>query len=186
MLQDDRGDTNAGLLARAQDAVQWGLVHRAYARYYAQAFAHEFTLPSLQFESLQSPREYNFSTDRIFCEISADDVDKMLDTVLLVDLVAMVRELFTSRDGFISFYSPDLKEWGLSSTWDHNQVGALLLVYVEHISGESWGSSNQEYDLMESAQCNGYFEEWLSDSNPTEFARLWRVADYLRARAARG
>lgn len=85
----------------------------------------------LKFESLQSPREYNFTTDRIFCHVPLKTVRAMFKASAAEDhkrLCARIAERFTSYDGFHSFYRTELNAW-LSKPvrdWDHNEVATLL------------------------------------------------------------
>jgi len=85
-------------------------------------------LPSMRFESLSSPKEYNFTTDRIFIELNDEDICTMVyvyDHDILSDTV---KKHFTSRSGFISFYDSDIREWSnnVLGDWDCNQLGTLL------------------------------------------------------------
>jgi hypothetical protein len=116
--------------------VDYSATYLEVAREYCEAFnsvASErigFEL-GLTFEEMQSPREYNFSTDRIFATIplasvrrlfaeSRDDGHEFLKRQIEQDC--------TSRDGFASFYSADLAQWVAKPlrTWDHNELGILL------------------------------------------------------------
>src|SRR5574343_543281 len=129
MFSDDNGNENNGLSRRIYDACNFRDVHTAYAKEYAARFAGEFELPSLTFKELVSPREYNFTTDRIFCTIENADIEKMRDETTPLSLEAKARDMFTSCDGFISFYDPDYKTWGDITEWDHNQLACLLSAY---------------------------------------------------------
>ena len=53
-------------------------VAQKYVEYFNKYVTEEFGLDlELTFESLQSPREYNFETDRIFCFISPEKVQEL-------------------------------------------------------------------------------------------------------------
>lgn len=182
VFSDDNGNARDSILYAAQDATDWRKVHQNYADEYAAAFAAEFNLP-LQFESIKSPREYNFSTDVIYCTISTENAAWLFDTCDKTLLHKIARETFTSRGGFISFYDPDFTEWGDILTWDHNQVGALIRAHVaeQNPDFDSWA----EFYLMESAQCNGAFDNWIFESNPAKINRLADINSYLNTRAGR-
>ena len=48
----------------------------------------------------------------------------------LAKLKERIKERFSSRDGFMSFYSSDLGDWPKElKDWDHNQLSTLLEVY---------------------------------------------------------
>lgn len=182
IFSDDNGEKRDIIFYAAQEAADWRMVQNQYAAEYAAAFAAEFNMP-LQFESMKSPRECNFSTDVIYCTISADDATWLFDTCDKTLLAKIARETFTSRDGFASFYDPDFTTWGDILTWDHNQLGALIRAQVgeQNPDFDSWA----EFELMESAQCNGRLESWIFGSNTEKLERLSRVNDYLNTRECR-
>ena len=182
IFRDDSGDENAELSYRAWDSMQWGNVRNGYAKEYAANFAHEFGIKSLPFESMQSPREYNFSTDRIFCNIDYAELCGIVKTFDLKAFAAFVRDRFTSRDGFISFYAADLSEWGKVESWDHNQCGTALEFYAIQESGGEYDHW-QEYAIMEDSLCNGFLSELLWQ-NCHDMPRLYRVFEYLAKRSA--
>lgn len=185
-FSDDSGTPNAGLLSHAWDVVNWRTVHEAYAKNYCESFAREFQISSLTFEELNSPREYNFTTDRIFALIHLEDVRAILAKVDPEKLTEKVRECFTSRDGFSSFYSANLEEWGDVATWDHNQIDTLLQTFADqetrnHEEFDQWA----EFELMEDTRGNGNIDNWIFGSNPEKLNRLDRIGRYLRERGER-
>jgi hypothetical protein len=181
-FSDSNGNENPGLTSRAFDCVNWRAVHVEYSKAYAEAFAEEFEIQGLQFESLQSPREYNFTTDRIFVNIPAEEIERIYTETPRATLESVAAEWFTSRSGFSSFYSPNVDDWGDLSTWDHNQLGALIAAYVLHRRG---GEPFDEYSLCEDFRCNGYLSNWLFSDCQPELHRIARVGDYLRQREER-
>ena len=182
IFSDDSGTARPALVCKARDAADWRMVQTKYAAEYATTFAHEFKLP-LQFESMKSPREYNFSTDIIYCTINDEDAARLFDTCDKTLLDKIARETFTSRSGFISFYSPDFKEWGGVPTWDHNQLGTLIRAHVadQNPDFDAWA----EFSLMEDAQCNGAIDNWIFESNPEKLNRLANINSYLNKREGR-
>lgn len=185
MFSDDSGNPNDGLVSRAFDLVQWQSVHAAYAAHYAAAFCEEFEITGAAFESMTSPREYNFETDRIFITLPESEVTRMLTETPRETLDAVAAEMFTSRSGFISYYPPDVDSWGPIAEWDPNQCFALLLAYVLHRRDGEAFDAWAEYSIMEYYSCNGSLDEWLGESSREGMARLWNVCDYLRTRAER-
>ena len=82
----------------------------------------------LEFSDMSSPKEYNFETDRIFAKISDEDVSHLWSTVDREKLAQVIRDRFTSRSGFISFYSNDLEQWSQNPLeYDPNELETLLL-----------------------------------------------------------
>lgn len=111
--------------------------YRYLAEQYCAQFENDasealgFTL-GLEFESMESPRYYNFETDRVFAFIPARSIGKLFRMSRKEGhetLKRVIRERFTSYDGFLSHYPNGLDAW-LSKRlrdWDHNELGTLLL-----------------------------------------------------------
>ena len=60
----------------------------------------------LKFIQIDSPRFYNFTTDKIEAEINENDFNKLKDTYLNSnEFIDYVNENSKSRDGFTSFYN---------------------------------------------------------------------------------
>lgn len=186
-FQDDSGDVNGDLLNHAFSSVQFATAHRKYAAAYAVEFA-EHIEAALTFESMTSPREYNFSTDTIFCQISESEVHRIIATLPDGALAFKAKERFTSRSGFVSFYSPDIAEWGDVSEWDHNQVGTVIECLADTFAAYGKDNWNQwdEFGLMENYSGNGYLANWIIEGSPKKFLRVVNIADYLRQREQRG
>ena len=70
---------------------------------------------SIKFESVQSPREYNFENDSINCTISISDENiKAIVNLLLENkelFAKYLKDNYTSYDGFISFFPNELDKW---------------------------------------------------------------------------
>jgi len=179
MFSNDQGDPNPGLTDRVSSACRWSGVHRAYAKEFAEAFCEEVGIHAARFESMDSPKFYNFETDRLFVELPLEEVQRMMRETSTNSLDQVAGERHTSRSGFISFYSPDWSTWGDVTGWDHNQLQTLVEAYVRDTQGEL-----EEAGLMESARGNGRLEEWIANHTPG-IERLYRVHDYLRTREAR-
>ncbi|MGX9389610.1 hypothetical protein ACWX0O_01670 [Nitrobacteraceae bacterium UC4449_H16] len=85
----------------------------------------------LKYEEMTSPKFYNFETDRIFASISLATLGALFTMSATDDharLKACIKERFTSRSGFISFYDTSFEEWVAKplDEWDHNETGTLL------------------------------------------------------------
>lgn len=177
-------NVNETLKWKAHDCINWRMAHELYAKEYSESLAHEFGADSLKFESLSSPKEHNFTTDRIFCTIEYADLCRLMAGFDLKAFAEYVREKFTSRDGFISFYDADLSAWGAVISWDHNQCGTAIEFYaMQQNAGEF--EHYQEFALIENAQCNGVFDEILFKAGGDEFSRLVRLHCYLDERENR-
>jgi hypothetical protein len=169
MVSDDRGDPHPDAADLSQN-VHWQAACTAYARLYAEKFAGAFKDAtgidlSLTFKELDSPREYNFTTDRIFAEVPTDKVEAVYAKVDKDVLDAAIAKEFTSRSGFMSFYPNSLAAWlekGAVTTWDANQVGTLIEAL--------WDDENPDEDalepwvLMDDARGNGILDDILWDA----------------------
>lgn len=179
MFSNDQGDPNPGLIDRVSGTCHWSAVHRAYAKAFAECFCNEVGIHRARFESVDSPKFYNFETDRVFIELPLEEVKRMMRETSTASLDEVAIERHTSRSGFISSYSPDWKTWGDVTSWDHNQLQTLVDAHVRDTQGEL-----EEACLMENARGNGRLQDWIADNTPG-IDRLCRIHDYLRAREAR-
>ena len=86
-----------------------------------------------KFNLFTSPREYNFKTDRIFINIEknhAIDFIKYIIKNYKKELEKKIKDRFTSRDGFISFYKNSLDLWiDDYSEWDCNMIGTCFELF---------------------------------------------------------
>ena len=125
-----------------QYGTQMQYVAQEYVDYFNEKFKGEFGIDlGLRFESLKSPREYNFSTDIIYAYIDEEVVRRLLDDLEDSKLADMIRERFTSCDGFISFYPNRIEEWKEKplEEWDYNEVGTILEAYGAQGEDFEWG-----------------------------------------------
>ena len=91
-----------------------------------------FTLKA-KFNFLTSPREYNFETDRIFIDIEknhAIDFIKYIIKNYKKELEKKIKDRFTSRSGFNSFYKNSLDLWTKDfKEWDCNMIGTCFELF---------------------------------------------------------
>lgn len=149
-----------------------------YVRIFAQWLNEKSGLNiSLAWESVSSPREYNFETDRIFAKVTEVDALAMLRAVDPAEMDAVCRAEFTNRSGFYSHYSSRWRDWGPVLKWDHNQVGALLSALAAQYLEEDW-----EYGIAENIGESGGIEDWVYGMLGKDGQRLVDIASYLRQR----
>lgn len=130
---------NEALWKSADYGKAYDHITRAYVDHFNQYILDEYELDlDLKFESMQSPREYNFTTDRIFCEISEENVRKLREAVSDPALRLAIKERFTSRSGFISSYPNRLEDWPPLEQWDHNELGTLLVALLDDAEDWDW------------------------------------------------
>lgn len=122
---------------------------------------------SFKFESMSSPREYNFETDRLFAEVDESVMASLLARSASHDshatFASVIAERFTSRSGFCSFYSNDLADWLAKplADYDHNELGTLLIAAIQ--TGDDYDADNWEFELFESAMGDSGDSEAFSD-----------------------
>ena len=132
---------------------------------YTEALAEELEIPDgmISFEATSSPREYNFSTNRLFV-----DVDLTYLTGLVESIYADKREAFatylemkyTSYDGSSSECSNDIDEWeesfretGIADS-DHVVCGIYLSFWMQQQHQELGSGESLELDLYYSISDN--------------------------------
>lgn len=137
--------------AKYREAYEY--VAEKYVGYFENWLNSELGLNiKLTFNRMTSPREYNFETDDIHVNISYEDAIKLARRVGRNALRKAAKELFTSRDGFISFYRNDPAEWGRLRGWDENHLYAVFTAAVDVIGEDDW-----EWGLVEVMSGNGVF-----------------------------
>lgn len=130
--------------------VDWKAIRSEYCENFVEAFGEEFGL-HLTFDEVTSPREYNFSTDRVFCKVPREEIDKIRKAVEEHEgYPQWIKDRFTSYDGFWSFYSNDYKDevW-TRETLDECQYRVIIEFWLDNIC-DSMGSEGwhmEEYYL---------------------------------------
>lgn len=145
------------------DVTDYGLSYRKIAHSYVDAFSlylkDELGIDlELKFESMSSPKYYNFETDRIFAYMPVNKIKYLRDLSDGLVLRKVIEERHLSRSGFISFYSADLAEWLEldDDELDHNHLETFLLAAMKSNGlKDDW-----EFDLY-SMMCDGsFYSEW--------------------------
>jgi hypothetical protein len=86
---------------------------------------------SFTWESMVSPREYNFVTDRVFAYVPEEVIEELFARSAKEEhktLAQVIKDNFTSYDGFMSYYSNELEVWLEKplKEWDYNELGTLV------------------------------------------------------------
>lgn len=124
----------------ANYSIAFDHIARAYVEYFNGYIKEEYEIDlELKFESMTSPREYNFETDRVFCEISLEKAQLLFDSTSTPAIRQAIHDRFTSRSGFISSYPNRLEDWPISiEEWDHNQLGTLMVALLSDAEDYDW------------------------------------------------
>lgn len=118
-------------------ALDWQKACTEYARRYAEGaceLLNEYLggeTPAkieLEFESLESPRFYNYTTDRIFCKIPLLHLRALRVYAGDEYMQKALDARFTPCDGFSPFYTRNLAAWDEKplDEYDHNEAGTVL------------------------------------------------------------
>ena len=154
-VYDDAMWGNSGVLSRNF----WRESQKKYAAEYCNRFGDKYNLSSVTFESMRSPRFYNFETDRLFAHVEYKELQAML-VPRKKEFVVWAENNIHSRDGFILFSEYHPQEWVRkpSRTWDFNMWHWFL----------SWAVQDDEEDyplVVDNA------EEYLATSE-IDYTRL--------------
>lgn len=96
----------------------------------------------LRNQSVDSPREYNFRTDRIYCLVEIEDYDALTARlrslcsapIARVRIAEVIKQNHTSYSGFWSWMSNDFEEWmGLIEDPDNAHYVSYLIGYLMEI-----------------------------------------------------
>lgn len=149
--------------------------------------SEKYMRPSIRatFESMDSPREYNFTTDRLYVNFPlcvARLIMRMSKAEKHATLQSVIDERHTSRSGFISFYRTDVKEW-LSkplTEWDHNELGTLIVAGLK-IAGSDPDSDDFTNAIYEALgdECGDSAWSDAVDWNKYETKKLEKRAEKL-------
>lgn len=151
------GDINELLFKHSRYHQGYAYIAEKYAPAFLDVINSELGLDlKMTFKDMTSPKFYNFETDRIFVDITYRDVLRLARKVGRNALRKAAKDMFTSRDGFSSFYDPDISTWGPMRTWDHNQLYALMTAAVDSITADY---EDYAWAIYEDFSSNGVFCE---------------------------
>lgn len=118
-------------------------------------------------ESIESPREYNFTTDKIICTIEVGDYDTFIEKITnlmseskyRVKLAKIIKTRHSDAPGFWSFMSNDIEDWfGHLVDPDNTNYLECILWYLyclktdEPIDGDGdWNMKDLVYEYI---KCN--------------------------------
>lgn len=160
----------------------WATTREKTARAFVDAFRYvladnyEIQL-DIEYESMSSPRFYNFETDRVFAHITRRSVANLWRinrADRFESFRQVLKERHTSRSGFISFYDNDARGWFGKplSRWDHNELESLLIAAVRVRGGEK---SDLDWHVFNHVcEGDGLFDEFNHGMD-------WRKLDSLLA-----
>ena len=120
-----------------------------YTNFYIDALNERlegFTLKAT-YKCFESPREYNFETDKIFIEIEENHAADFIEHIVKnykKELESKIEDRFKSRSGFISFYKNSIDLWTKDfKEWDCNMIGTCFELF--NLEEEDINYSLREY-----------------------------------------
>lgn len=110
-------------------------IAKDYTNFYIDALNEKlkgFTLKAT-YKCLESPKEYNFETDKIFIEIEENHCIEFIKYIIQnykKELENKIEDRFRSRSGFISFYKNSIDLWTKDfKEWDCNMIGTCFELF---------------------------------------------------------
>lgn len=174
-LENDYGSIEYKWDWEFSDQIEW---ERHFSIEYATAFfdlieQHLGIKFNVVSTSVWSPKEYNFATDQIDCEVEITD-EKWRDKLVVIadsnreELSKIIKDNHTSYDGFWSFMKNDIGSWrdiisGKTEGVDDMLYVSYLLLYLLAIKSET-----DQRQINEAIAC--YMEDdieiWYPDLKP--------------------
>lgn len=144
---------------RSWNDFNWTIDYEGYCKRYVWAVNSETGL-DLEFRNVWSPREYNFATDEIYCYIDEEDLKNISSSLNSETLKNIIKQRFTSRDGFSSFYSNSLDVWKEKEVeaWDEIELGTLLDAWL--IENQLNDDDALDYYCYDYCQGNGQYVDY--------------------------
>ena len=129
---------------------------------------------------LDSPRYYNYRTDRIYVDVDFSEIEKLSELMRKweKELPKIIHDHHTSYDGFISFMSNDYDEWlGEYLDYEHEEFGLYLSFALYYLVGleHGWDLDEEFYEWI----CGDVIAEWYPDSDEAkaEYEKVLLVED---------
>ena len=137
---------------------------REYVSYLQEVYRNDLGVDiTLEFTELVRPREYNFTTDKIYCNLYCNDVKEFAERINALiaenyDAVGeYIKENHSSYSGFISFMSADVNDWLDEWLEDDRQLSYLLYYLVEILRNERGELESLDSELYYAMSTNSVF-----------------------------
>lgn len=137
---------------------------REYVSYLQEVYRNDLGVDiTLEFTELVRPREYNFTTDKIYCNLYCNNVKKFTDRIntLITENYDAVRKYIkdnhSSCDGFISFMSADVNDWLDEWLEDERELSYLLYYLVKILRNERGELESLDSELYYAMSTNSVF-----------------------------
>lgn len=157
-------------------------IARCFCEGFDKAMSQKLGFPlGLKFSRLDSPSEYNFTTDRIVAGIPLRTAKKLFvlsEREGHARLAEAIREEFTPCPGFVPYYSDRAGDWIAKpiAGWDAIELGVLLDAFVDTDIDE------ELYHEIAEGGAYGAFEEavdWKRFEEKADALRREKTDEYL-------
>lgn len=138
------------LLLRNHLNIDWQKTFKSYAENWLHRF-NMFCHLSLEFVGIDSPKYYNYRTDRIVAKIDDEDIESLMVFVDYVEFYEYANPRLTSCSGFISFYNglDDLIERSKNDDDDKAILLGMVCDYLTKVNEVNEDIYELEYDIFE-------------------------------------
>lgn len=150
------------------------------AKAYMNAIGEEFTnqfadlfpldfIKSVEFDEIDSPREYNFRNDRLYAFFEFDDNWKTIMRKFMDDNFEWLKDIIhkehSSRSGFISYMSNDINDWyHILFDGDEEDVDTIYLEdMIKYMIIDKYATYDTAYKIRE--EIESYTLENVCESN---------------------
>lgn len=134
----------------------------------------------IRYDHVESPREYNFRTDLVYCDIKFNPDEAIYYCKQHAEKFAeYLIANYKSRDGFISFMSYDPEYWLDPQNWGGHEPGAILDFILRNEMGEDC-TAELCREAMEGIYRGDYYSlpdelaEYLESDAADELVREYR------------
>lgn len=122
----------------------------------------------IEYERIKSPREYNFDTDAIYVKYkltvkAIQSINKYLKTNKEA-FANYIKERYTSRDGFMSWYSNDINDWE-GYLVDYGKLKHCFGAVLEFICRNENFTTNDLYNTCEGIYLEGELNNGTGEIN---------------------
>lgn len=132
------------------DNIDWQKTFESYAVNWLHRFNVYCNL-DLEFVGIDSPKYYNYRTDRIIAKIDDKDIESLMVFVDYVEFYEYANPRLTSCSGFISFYNglDDLIERSKNDDDDKAILLGMVCDYLTKVNEVNEDIYELEYDIIE-------------------------------------
>jgi len=140
----DKIDIESEALSYIKIDKLYNLIGDLYCEHFDNIMQDHFSTIKTVFLKIDSPKYYNFSNDKIVANIgiSESDISELCNYILenADKFESFLKDHFTSRSGFISFYSNKFEDWNeITKSFTHFEDNVYfeysLLFYIQNEVG---------------------------------------------------